>query len=82
MLTDAWTDFRTIPKASNWLNVAGMVCTVSLLISFIVLPVERTSRHYLTVCFIVAVCILQVSLAPMYISVSKLTRGSLDSLSP
>ncbi|KAL8872989.1 MAG: hypothetical protein Q9174_001476, partial [Haloplaca sp. 1 TL-2023] len=51
--------FETTPKASNWLNVAGMVCTVSLLISFLVLPVERTSRHYLTVCFIVAICILQ-----------------------
>ena len=52
--------FHTTPKASNWLNVAGMVCTVSLLISFLALPVEKTSRHYLTVCFIVAVCIMQV----------------------
>lgn len=54
-------DFKTIPKVSNWLNVAGMVCTLSLLLSFVVLPVEKTSRHYLTVCFIIAVCILQVS---------------------
>ncbi|KAL8905531.1 MAG: hypothetical protein Q9171_006627 [Xanthocarpia ochracea] len=52
--------FHTTPKASNWLNVAGMVCTVSLVISFLALPVEKTSRHYLTVCFIVAVCILQL----------------------
>lgn len=40
-----------------------MVCTVSLLVSFVVLPVEKTSRHYLTVCFIIAVCILQVHLS-------------------
>ncbi|KAL8848428.1 MAG: hypothetical protein Q9221_006535 [Calogaya cf. arnoldii] len=53
-------NFETIPKASNWLNLAGMVCTVSLLISFFVLPVEKTSRHYLTVCFVIAVCILQL----------------------
>ncbi|KAL8755290.1 MAG: hypothetical protein Q9199_003756 [Rusavskia elegans] len=53
-------NFETIPKASNWLNVAGMVCTMSLLVSFFVLPVEKTSRHYLTVCFIIAVCILQL----------------------
>ncbi|KAL8666725.1 MAG: hypothetical protein Q9202_001263 [Teloschistes flavicans] len=51
---------QTTPKASNWLNVTGMVCTVSLLISFLVLPVEKTSRHYLTVCFILAICLLQL----------------------
>ncbi|KAI4151206.1 MAG: hypothetical protein L6R39_002088 [Caloplaca ligustica] len=53
-------EFKTIPRAANWLNVAGMVCTVSLLVSFVVLPVQKTSRHYLTVCFIIAVCILQI----------------------
>ncbi|KAL8840327.1 MAG: hypothetical protein Q9170_001342 [Blastenia crenularia] len=53
-------NFKTTPKVANWLNVVGLVCTVSLLISFIVLPVQRTSRHYLTVCFIVAICILQL----------------------
>ncbi|KAI4173046.1 MAG: hypothetical protein LQ343_003156 [Gyalolechia ehrenbergii] len=52
--------FKTIPKVSKWLNVVGMVCTLSLLISFTILPVQRTSRHYLTVCFIIAVCILQL----------------------
>ncbi|KAL9045848.1 MAG: hypothetical protein Q9214_001181 [Letrouitia sp. 1 TL-2023] len=39
-----------------------MVCTLSLLLSFVVLPVEKTSRHYLTVCFVIAVCILQTKL--------------------
>ncbi|KAL8682425.1 MAG: hypothetical protein Q9186_001546 [Xanthomendoza sp. 1 TL-2023] len=53
-------NFETLPKVSNWLNVTGMVCTASLLVSFFVLPIERTSRHYLNVCFIVAVCILQL----------------------
>ena len=54
-------DFSVIPKAASWLNVAGMVCSVSMLITFLVLPVSRTSRHYLTVGLVVAVCLLQVS---------------------
>ena len=53
-------DFSVIPKAASWLNVAGMVCSVSMLITFLVLPVSRTSRHYLTVGLVVAVCLLQV----------------------
>lgn len=53
-------DFNTIPKAANWLNVAGMVCSVLLLISFVVLPVQRTNRHYLTIGLVVAICFLQL----------------------
>ena len=53
-------DFATIPKAANWLNVAGMVCSVSMLITYLVLPVSKTSRHYLTVGLVLAVCLLQV----------------------
>ncbi len=56
-----FSDFQTLPTISNWLNVAGMVCSLSLLLSFVVLPVERTSRHYLTVGLVLAVSILQVS---------------------
>ena len=53
-------DFDVIPKAANWLNVAGMICSLSLLISYLVLPVKQTSRHYLTVGLVVAICIMQV----------------------
>ena len=60
-------DFNVIPKATNWLNVVGMVCSVSLLISFFVLPVQKTSRHYLTVGLVVAVSLLQVSHCQSYI---------------
>ena len=54
-------DFNVIPKAANWLNVAGMVCSVSMLLTYFVLPISRTSRHYLTVGLVVAVCLLQVN---------------------
>lgn len=46
---------------STYLNLAGVVCCVFLLVSFAVLPVEYTNRHYLSVCLVVAILILQVS---------------------
>ena len=61
LLKKAHLDFDVIPKAASWLNVAGMICSVSMLITFFVLPVPRTSRHYLTVGLVVAVCLLQAS---------------------
>ena len=55
-----FSDFNKLPTVSNWLNVAGMVGSLSLLLSFLILPVERTSRHYLTVGLVLAVSVLQV----------------------
>ncbi len=54
------SDFDVIPTAANWLNVAGMVCSVSLLLSYLILPVQKTSRHYLTVGLVTAICLMQV----------------------
>ena len=53
-------DFDTLTGASNWINVIGLIASALLLLSFLVLPAEKTSRHYLTVCFILGVCILQL----------------------
>jgi len=58
----AFPEFTVIPKAAKWLNVAGMVCSISILMTFFVLPVSRTSRHYLTVGLVAAVCLLQVGM--------------------
>jgi hypothetical protein len=52
--------FQTVTSASNWLNVVGLVCTVFLLLSFAVLPVEKTHRHYLSICLVIAIVIMQV----------------------
>lgn len=52
--------FATVATITSWINVAGLACAVSLLISYFVLPAEKTSRHYLTVGMVVAVCFLQV----------------------
>lgn len=53
-------DFKVLPKVTSWLNVAGLVCAGLLLVTYFILPVEKTSRHYLTVGLVVAVCTLQV----------------------
>ncbi|KAI1390134.1 uncharacterized protein F4822DRAFT_225210 [Hypoxylon trugodes] len=50
-MTD-WTypdNFTTATTAANWVNVVGMICCAFLLISWIVLPVEKTHRHYLSI---------------------------------
>jgi hypothetical protein len=53
-------NFNTITDAANWVNVASMVCTMFVLISWAVLPVEKTHRHYLSICLSLAVALLQV----------------------
>ena len=67
-------DFNVIPQAANWLNVAGMVFSVSLLISYLVLPVKQTSRHYLTVGVVVAICLMQVCLQINHTHGRRLTK--------
>jgi uncharacterized BrkB/YihY/UPF0761 family membrane protein len=43
------------------LNVAGLICLVFLLISFLVLPAEKTRSHYLSYCLIIAAIFMAVS---------------------
>ena len=59
-MLNIYLEFEVIPEVANWLNVGGMVCCVVLLISYLVLPVKQTSRHYLTVGLVVAICLMQV----------------------
>lgn len=41
-------------RIAEWLNVVGLACLTFLLISFIVLPAEKTRRHYLSYGLIIA----------------------------
>ncbi|KAI1493121.1 hypothetical protein F5X96DRAFT_677263 [Biscogniauxia mediterranea] len=52
--------FDAATGAANWINVVGMVCCVFLLISWIVLPVERTHRHYLSICLTCAIVLMNL----------------------
>ncbi|KAI2618368.1 hypothetical protein GGR54DRAFT_631008 [Hypoxylon sp. NC1633] len=50
-MTD-WTypdNFGAATAAANWISVVGMACCVFLLLSWLVLPVDKTHRHYLSI---------------------------------
>ncbi|KAL5116947.1 hypothetical protein ACEQ8H_005165 [Pleosporales sp. CAS-2024a] len=46
--------FNTFYRVAEGLNVTGLVLLVFLLLSFMVLPAEKTRRHYLSYCIIIA----------------------------
>lgn len=43
------------------MNIVGVGCCAFLLLSFAVLPVEYTYRHYMSVCLALAIMIMQMS---------------------
>lgn len=52
--------FQTRTEIANWVNVAALAVTFFLLVSFIVLPVKWTHRHYLSVCLTIGVMFIEV----------------------
>lgn len=58
--TDCYLEFNTWYRVAEALNVAGLICLLFLLISFIVLPAEKTRRHYLSYCLIIAAMFMAV----------------------
>ena len=53
--------FNTMNSAANWIAVASTVCCAFLLLSWAVLPVEKTYRHYLSICLTTGVMFMNVS---------------------
>jgi hypothetical protein len=51
-------------QVANWLNVAALVATMFLLLSFFILPVKWTHRHYLSICLALAVGLMEVCQEP------------------
>lgn len=54
--------FNTLGQAADWVSVAGTACCVFLLLSWVFLPVEKTHRHYLSICLTTAVGLMNASL--------------------
>ncbi|KAK4129323.1 hypothetical protein N657DRAFT_67823 [Parathielavia appendiculata] len=52
--------FQTMGTAANWVAVASTICCVFLLISWAVLPVDKTYRHYLSISLTVAVMFMNL----------------------
>ncbi|KAK3354986.1 hypothetical protein B0H65DRAFT_417612 [Neurospora tetraspora] len=53
-------EFNTLGEVAQWVAVAGTACCVFLLLSWIILPVEKTSRHYLSLCLTTAVLFMNL----------------------
>jgi hypothetical protein len=52
------TAFKTWYRVAEGLNVGGLICLVFLMLSFVCLPAEKTRRHYLSYCLIIAAIFL------------------------
>ncbi|KAL5596774.1 hypothetical protein BROUX41_006542 [Berkeleyomyces rouxiae] len=52
--------FHTMASVADWISVVGVMCCVFLLVSWAVLPVEKTHRHYLSICLTIAVAIMSL----------------------
>lgn len=53
-------NFNTVTTAANWVNVAALACSMFLLLSFAFLPVEKTHRHYLSICLAIGTVLMEV----------------------
>lgn len=54
-------DFTHNVHVAHWVNLPAMVCQIFLLLTFIVLPPEKSHRHYLSVGLCLALILLEVS---------------------
>lgn len=56
--------FKHWYRAAEALNLVGLVLLLFLLVSFICLPAEKTRRHYLSYCLIIAAILMAVCYWP------------------
>ncbi|KUI56597.1 Frizzled/smoothened-like sans CRD protein B [Cytospora mali] len=59
----AWAypdNFDTMGIAADWVAVASTFCCVFLLLSWLVLPIDKTHRHYLSICLTFAVVFMNL----------------------
>lgn len=58
-----WTysdTFSTVGLVAEWVSVFSTVCCVFLLVSWTVLPIDKTHRHYLSICLTIAVVFMNL----------------------
>ena len=72
-------EFTSYYRAAEALNVVGLICLVFLLVSFIFLPAEKTRRHYLSYCLIIAAILLAVSVSFLLVTL-RLTDHTIAGL--
>jgi hypothetical protein len=52
--------FDTVSEVANWIAVASSVSCLCLLFSWAALPVEKTNRHYLSICLTIGVLLMNL----------------------
>ncbi|KAJ3517335.1 hypothetical protein NM208_g14718 [Fusarium decemcellulare] len=52
--------FETLTAVANWVALFSVLCCLFLLVSWAFLPVEKTNRHYLSICLTVAVLLMNL----------------------
>ncbi|ODA79573.1 hypothetical protein RJ55_05167 [Drechmeria coniospora] len=52
--------FVTVTVIANWVAAVSALCCLLLLVSWAALPVEKTNRHYLSVCFTFGVLLMNL----------------------
>ncbi|CAI6272253.1 unnamed protein product [Periconia digitata] len=60
------SDFKTWYRAAEILNLVGLVLLCFLLLCFVVLPPEKSRRHYLSNCLIVAAILMALAFVIPY----------------
>ncbi|TKA83893.1 hypothetical protein B0A55_00108 [Friedmanniomyces simplex] len=53
--------FNTYGAVAEWLNVVGLILLSFMLVSYIVLPAQKTRSHYLSICLIVSVMMIAMA---------------------
>jgi hypothetical protein len=72
-------DFERKIHYSTYVSIVGVGCCIFLLISFAVLPVEYTYRHYLSVCLVIAIMLMETSFV---IPLGNPTNQCFDKITP
>ncbi|KAK0387643.1 hypothetical protein NLU13_3888 [Sarocladium strictum] len=52
--------FDTLTQVANGVATASVVCCIFLLLSWLCLPVDKTNRHYLSICLTIGVFIMNL----------------------
>lgn len=58
-----WTyphSFETADVVTGWFSIVGLILMAFMLISYLVLPTQKTRSHYLSVCLIVSIMMMSI----------------------
>jgi hypothetical protein len=64
-ITDMIVGFQTWYRISESLSTVGLVICIFLLLSWACLPVEKTRRHYLSICLVIGIVFEAVRFSPL-----------------